>query len=369
MNFKTRMSSRCFGLMLLAMAGIGNCFARDVKVNSRMNYYTDEQQAEILVYVPEGSGKAVFEGSQYPLTEGVNLIPVSMQSLKLGDNQRTIRVECQGVNNEYQVKLTRLSPRSNEVKIDNTTGGMVVDDLPFIPTGYYSGLKDDNYKFLKSEVPSGINLYSPYQNITADNVADRVEYLDLCARLGIKVNYNLCSLTINHRSRNLDGEHAEETRLQALREEIKRVKDHPALLSYYIADEPDGHGIKPEVLKRYYDTIHEIDPYHPISVVIISSLPARRYAEAYDIIMADPYPISIGHAKEAPKMMKEIYDQMCYEKSVWLVPQVFGGGGLWKRESNSREIRIMCYASILNGTRALQGFHRMPDFGDRKSVV
>ncbi len=363
MNLKARMSAQCFGLILAALAGWSSASADNVKVNSRMSYYTHEKQAEILVYVPEGNGTAIFEGNQYSLNQGVNLIPVALQSLNLGDNQRTVEVECQGERKEYPVKLIRLAPKSHEVKIDYASGGLTVEGLPFLPTGFYSSLRGDNYRFLNSEVTEGINLYSPYHNILPENQKDRMGYLDLCAKLGIQVNYNVCSLAAGRGGVGTKSNASLDDRLQLLREEVKRVKDHPALLSYYIADEPDGQGVSPEYLKRAYEVIHEIDPYHPVSVVIISSLPARRYEQTYDIVMADPYPIPQAAASEAPRMIREIYDQMKYEKAVWLVPQVFGGGEIWRREPNKREVRAMCYGSILSGARAIQGFHRMPDSG------
>lgn len=350
-------------LLVLLVCNFITIAAEELKVNSRMSYYTTEENAEIMIYIPSGKGKAFLDGKDYLLEPGLNLIPVKVNTLKTGSNVRLISIEHQGNKKDYPVDLVRLSPKANEVKIDYTTGGLYVDGLPFLPTGFYSSLNENNYTFLKSEVTQGINLYSPYHNIVKENQNNRMGYLDLCAQLGIKVNYNVCSLAATKGGVGIKSTESEEKRFQSLREEIMRVKDHPALLSYYIADEPDGQGISPETLQRSYDLIHEIDPYHPISVVIISSLPAKRYAKTYDIIMADPYPVPNAPAKEAPRMIKDIYQQMRYEKAVWLVPQVFGGGEIWTRESTAREVRIMCYGSILDGARGIQGFHRMPDSG------
>ena len=362
MNTKSIYNHNTAFILLLLFFNFISIAAEELKVNSKMSYYTSEENAEIMIYTSM-KGHALFEGKNFALEPGINLIPVKVKSLNIGSNHKKVSIDYSGKKKEFSVNLIRLSPKANEVKIDYTTGGLYIDGLPFLPTGFYSSLKGNNYSFLKSEVTQCINLYSPYHNIVKENQNDRMGYLDLCAQLGIKVNYNVCSLAATKGGVGIKSTESEEKRFQSLREEIMRVKDHPALLSYYIADEPDGQGISPETLQRSYDLIREIDPYHPISVVIISSLPAKRYANTYDIIMADPYPVPNAPAKEAPRMIQDIYQQMKYEKSVWLVPQVFGGGEIWPRESTAREVRIMCYGSILAGARGIQGFHRMPDSG------
>lgn len=344
-------------------------YAGETKVISRMSYYTHEKTAEILVYLSEdGRGvshaiaKVEGDSRTYSLQEGVNLLSLPVSALKHGNNKRKVSVTKDGKNTDYEVNILYLPSKANEVKIDRMTGALQVDGWQWMPVGFYSSLNGHNFDFLRSEVTQGINLYSPYHTISDENRADRMAYLDLCAQLGIKVNYNVCSLA-GSQGVGLNQQATPEEKLAALREEVMRVKDHPALLSYYIADEPDGQGVSPEVLKQSYDLIHELDPYHPVSVVIISSLPARRYADTYDIIMADPYPVPNGPVTEASRMIREIYEQMRYEKAVWLVPQVFGGGEIWTREPSAREVRAMVYGSVLEGARGVQGFHRMPDSG------
>lgn len=352
-------------LLLLAETLPGSAQTQAPKASARMSYYTGEAQAEIIVHLPEGTGRASVEGidTEFSLRTGVNLLPLDATTLPEGRSTREVVISREGCEPQrLSVELVRLQPKSNEVKIDRLTGNLTVDGWQWLPMGFYSSLQGENFGFLQSEVTQGINLYSPYQTIAEENRSARMGYLDLCARLGIKVNYNVCSLA-GSQGVGLSAAGTVEEKLAALREEILRVKDHPALLSYYIADEPDGQGVSPETLRLSYDLIREVDPYHPITVVIISSLPARRYAACYDIVMADPYPIPNGPVTEAARMIGEIHEQMRYEKAVWLVPQVFGGGEIWTREPTAREVRAMIYGSILAGARGVQGFHRMPDSG------
>ena len=58
---------------------------------------------------------------------------------------------------------------------------------------------------------------------------------------------------------------------------IERFKSSPAILSWYISDEPDGAGnhpgapvgVSPGQVQAAYDAAKQADPYHPV----IASLP------------------------------------------------------------------------------------------------
>ena len=81
-------------------------------------------------------------------------------------------------------------------------------------------------------------------------------------------------------------------RKQRLIEEIKTFMNHPALLAWYISDEPNGYKIPPESLEEIYHTVKETDPWHPVSMVFMAPfLSSKKYANALDIVMADPYPV------------------------------------------------------------------------------
>jgi hypothetical protein len=47
------------------------------------------------------------------------------------------------------------------------------------------------------------------------------------------------------------------------------------------------------------------------------------------------------------------------EKPVWIVPQAFGGGELWRREPSLQEIRSMTWQAIIKGATGIQYFIRL----------
>jgi hypothetical protein len=88
-----------------------------------------------------------------------------------------------------------------------------------------------------------------------------------------------------------------------LQREVSLVKDHPAVFSYYIADEPDGDAqVAPAKMMAVYRLIKGIDPTRPVSMVFTNTAAgangrywAANYSGCYDIAMVDPYPIGDCH--------------------------------------------------------------------------
>ena len=108
----------------------------------------------------------------------------------------------------------------------------------------------------------------------------------------MKVNYNLLSVSggggVGSKIEGLSDNEKKERLIT----EIKTFRDHPALLGWYIADEPNGKSVTPDKLEEIYKTVKENDPWHPVSIVFMAPyLTAKKYSDALDIVMADPYPI------------------------------------------------------------------------------
>src|ERR1019366_5996380 len=134
------------------------------------------------------------------------------------------------------------------------------------------------------------SMMSPYQDLHGPS-ADRHTYMDRCAALGMKVNYNLTTFSGGGSGANLSA--ADKAKRELLKKEILEFKDHPALLSWYLADEPDGQGISPAALEEEYQEVHQLDPYHPVLMVFNTKDLAPKYRNGLDVAMADPYPVPI----------------------------------------------------------------------------
>ncbi len=135
-------------------------------------------------------------------------------------------------------------------------------------------------------------------------------------------------------------------------------KNEPALFAWYTADEPEGYGDTPQVLREAYRIIKEIDPDHP--VVILTNAPGMlpHYKGCADVIMADPYPIP-GHSLGLVAQWTDAAVAAAKQngQAVWMTPQGFGWrdlGGDSPRPSPTREeLTNMLYTCFIHGAKGI----------------
>lgn len=106
--------------------------------------------------------------------------------------------------------------------------------------------------------------------------------------------------------------------LANLTTQINRFKGHPAVMSWYLADEPGGQGIANTSLLPKYRAIRAADPSgRPVSMVFCTTQ-AASYLEMLDVIMVDPYPIPNGDAASVSGALENVAS---LGKPVMMVPQ------------------------------------------------
>lgn len=354
-------------------------YGQEITVVPRQSFYTTEKSGEILFYLRNMPGKSPLQGEVFQqdqllvrksgLQKGMNQLSFSLSGFNKGKTPLRCVVKDHSGNilTDTTVNLTLLPPKRNEVKIDRLNGTLIVNGLPFIPFGFYS--YSPVYPTLpEEEVVKGFNLMSPYQKITKKTFKQRKAYMDRCAALGIKVNYNLLSVA-GGGGVGSKMKVSQEKRRELLTREILAFRNHPALLSWYIADEPVGQGKPPEPLIETYKLIKKLDPYHPVTMVFMTPSQAWRYAGAMDIVMADPYPIPNAPVTVVEKVTRSLEKAFYPEKPLWIAPQAFGGNENWKREPTPGELRAMTYLALINGARGIQYFVRKGLNGFPKSTA
>lgn len=368
-----------FAAMLLAIAlaipaAAQQASSTPMTVQPGRSFYTSETRGLLLITPSDTlKGKAlplhVMLGDkqlalQYKLEAGKRaMLPLSLDAFAEGDNALTCRLTGDG--NELAattVVLTKLPPKPNEVKIDNISHSLIVDGIPFLPVGFYCDA--DFERLPEDECVNGFNMISPYWSSskarTPDEIAQIREKMDRCAAVGMKVNYH-----IERACMNLEGKELED----AIRPEIEAFRDHPALLAWYIADEPEGHRIPPERMYAAYKLVKQLDPYHPVAICIAALSGVSKYVDAMDILMTDNYPVPHFPLTHVASAMDRAYAGVGNTKPVWFIPQVFGGGEFWYREPTAKEVRVMTYLSLIHGATALQSFVRRPPLGNPGSPV
>ena len=339
------------------------------KINTRLSFYSFEKNGEFLIHVP-----AIFIQNNLTIIINIGGETITVWNGRAGKSILRVpfiinrspgsytaeaRIATgSGVNYLAITKLSVLSYKSNEVKTDRLTGGLIVNRRQFFPFGFYC--YSPVYPTLpEEEAVKGFNMMSPYQKILPETLAERKAYMDRCAELGMKVNYNLLSVSGGGGvGSKIDGLSDEEKRIRLINE-IKTFRDHPALLGWYISDEPNGSNVSPEQLEEIYRTVRDNDPWHPVSIVFMAPfISSRKYVNALDIVMADPYPVPVLPVTLAGDVAGQLKAEFNGKRPVWIVPQVFGGGEIWEREPTLQEVRSMTWQSIIKGATGIQYFVR-----------
>ena len=144
--------------------------------------------------------------------------------------------------------------------------------------------------------------------------------------------------------------------LTSVTEQVNMIKSRKNLLLWYTGDEPDGTSDPLHATTITYDLIHELDGYHPVSLVLnCQNYFFPEYTAGSDVVMQDAYPISInatfsvewhtpctpdygdcgcdncnGDFFDISTRMDEFSERLDIlgwrrTKTVWAVPQAFGG--------------------------------------------
>jgi hypothetical protein len=360
------------GLCLILLAGACLAAPPTLTAYAGRSFYTFEDHAVVFVELAERHTVAVRAGDTVLATgnapAGRMPFDIPLAKLAMGDNTLdVVLLDGDAMLAQCKVVVRRLEPKANEVKIDYASGGLIVDRRPFFPFGFYcyTNASDEPQTHLAAEeTVAGFNLMCPYQSAAPNLRAQRRAYLDDCARVGMKVHYQLIT-QVRHA---LDAKRVDEV-LAAVEDEVKAFRDHPALLAWYIADEPEGWKESPDVLRAVRERIAAVDPYHPVTIVIMSPKPARQYAAAMDVIMSDPYPIPAHDPEQVGQVTASLTPAFAHQKPIWIVPQAFGGNEWWRREPTRAELRLMTWRAIQEGATGIQYFIRNGLNGFPKSTV
>ncbi len=220
-------------------------------------------------------------------------VPAAVVALE--DNWLTFRPEEALEPGVHEVTLTVAGPGGRGLSVTQTFCNkqpgsrvtiredkvLLVDGEPFFPLGAYrdpsdtltdfSGLKEAGFNVTHSYVFEG-------QNEVKSSGTAR-EYLRAAHANGLKVFLGL------HRGKVRERDHV------WVSSWVAELMDEPGLLTWYLMDEPAGHGVPAEVVAELAQTVRSVDPFHPTSLVMCRPRAFEVYAPACDILWNDPYPL------------------------------------------------------------------------------
>lgn len=249
----------------------------------------------------------------------------------------------------------------------NNTGNVF---KPYFPYGYYGSYSGYfNITGNPTEYADlGFNALNPVVDFADSNLTytlDEMDGTDLMFQYDMRNSYQ---------------------NLTSVAEQIPLVKDHPSLLTYYTADEPDGWGYTFNSTTDAYDLLASEDKYHPTALVLnCQNYYFKEYTTGTDIIMEDAYPVGINatystkwdtpvnvtygdcgcdncvgsfNLLNVPARVDDFHKYAAWlggssvvRKPVWAVPQAFSGEQYWSRDPTAEETWAMDLLAFNHGAK------------------
>ncbi|KAI0031802.1 hypothetical protein K488DRAFT_71145 [Vararia minispora EC-137] len=311
---------------------------------------------------------------------GTTALPISLASL-------TPRVEpytltCTGTLGSQRfasqvANLTYLPDPPSHIgsvtKRDLRTGGIVAKKVggnggyePVLPVGFYTnfgGYLEGNDTVVEVLAEQGFNMIHPvptFDNLTAFN-----QLVNKMEELGLWLMYDMRWTYMN---------------LTAVKDETVPLQPRKNLLLYYTGDEPDGTSDPLSATVLTYDLLRALDPYRPTSLVLnCQDYFWTDYSAGADIVMQDAYNVGnnltfstvwdtpcttergdcgcdncqggFEDIRERVTQFRERMEIVGWErtKTVWTVPQGFGGSSYWSRAPTGAEWLVEAIVGINAG--------------------
>ena len=221
---------------------------------------------------------------------------------------------------------------------------LIVDGQPFFPLGcYFGGVSEED---LAIYADSAFNCLMPYSPISR-------EALDRCQDKNIKVLYS-----VKDNFKTLAAS-SEQDGIDRTRRMVEKVKDHPAIIAWYINDELPLWMIRELIDRR--DLLEELDPGRPAWVVLYQVNEIRDYIPTFDVVGTDPYPIPRHPAAEAADAAIKAYRGSLGMHALWQVPQIFDWASYKTTDEEKKadrpptleEMRGMFWMQIAGGANGL----------------
>lgn len=264
-------------------------------------------------------------------------------------------------------------PTGSVTKIDNLNGNLWYKNnatnnkfVPFFAFGFYTsygGYLETSLENVQAYYDLGYSAIHPIPTFS-DNLTTILDYMD---ELNLMFQYDMRGTYTN---------------LSSVAEQVHAVKDHSSLLAWYTADEPDGNQDALNATTLAYETITQIDKYHPIGLVLnCQNYYFKEYSAGADHLMEDAYPIGInatwskwgtpcnttygdcgcdncvGELQDVSNRIDDIAEYQEYlgqwQKPIWAVPQSFDGEGYWSRDPTVDETWVMNQLALNHGAKSI----------------
>jgi hypothetical protein len=313
------------------------------------DYSIDSADVE-LVWTAIREGETVADGTQAVAPTFEN--EIRTPGVALGPGTYSIVVELReknsGINRSSKtVQVTRLKDIPNRTAYIDQHNRLLYEGQPFFPLGMYWGSVSEDA--LDVFADSAFNCLMPYHMLSRDD-------MDLVHARGLKVIYSVkdCYAFLNVLT---DVIKTEDDEQPFIAKKVESLRDHPALLAWYLNDEAPLSQLDRLILHRQW--VEDLDPNHPTWSVLYQIDEIGGYLDTCHAIGTDPYPIPDKPASMAGEWTRKTVDAMHGARPVWMVPQVFNWGAYREekaeqyRQPTIEEVRNMTWQCIAEGANGL----------------
>jgi hypothetical protein len=147
---------------------------------------------------------------------------------------------------------------------------------------------------------------------------------------------------------------------------IRAATNHPALLAWYLEDEPENRGVPAASEQQRYQDLKSKDPRHPIGLCHTSFEALTTYKNACDFTMTDIYPITAKRDQNVMGVSIMIDESRRIHGPnwpQWTYIQSFGGpetdAGVWAVPL-PHELRFMVYQALVHRATGILYFSYWP---------
>ncbi len=330
--------------------------AGPARIRARVRWSLQERglkPADVLLQaqLADAQGQALHTLERRPVNETPLDLELPCASLKPGRYRLIIRLLDRAGKpiQEDLLPLERVAADFRPPCAIDAHRRLLAQGQPFFPIGlYWSSIKEDDLRLFRE---SKFNCIMPYGSPTRAQ-------MDLAQKYGQRVIYSIkdwyagstyCPRAIRTK--------ADEEPL--VRQRVREMRDHPALLAWYLNDELSQTFI-PQ-LEAHQRWVAEEDPGHPTWAVLYQYREVAAYRNTFDVIGTDPYPIGRKPASMAAEWTAETLRQVDGVRPVWQVPQLHNWANYEKIESQKAkcrtptfdEVRSMAWQCIAEGATGL----------------
>jgi hypothetical protein len=136
----------------------------------------------------------------------------------------------------------------------------------------------------------------------------------------------------------------------------RELGGQPAILGFYIEDEPEGRSVPPESLQSLKKRLQKDHPGVLTAMAMIRPRLVAEYKQAADVFLLDPYPVPRMPMTWLSETLDEAARHVSRER-LWAVIQAFGGGSYrqagWPRLPTYLEMRCLTYLALVHGAHGL----------------